>query len=192
MLDYKPIYDTLCPGSSHFLVLAFALEHREYDYVWFIEYDVCYTGKWASLIQSFSDDDSDFISSHIEKYDKQRNDDWSWWRLKNNAGFPLEECVKTFSPICRYSRAALLYIDKYPKEGHSAHTEVLIPTCLYHAGMKLEDFGGTGDFVKEGNRNRFYVQGVGTNNGTMRYRPIFLQEEIYALNVKDKLFHPLK
>ena len=52
--------------------------------------------------------------------------------------------------------------------------------------------GGLGEFTPPEFRNKFYVQGVGINNGTMRFRPEFLKEEIKALGVTDKLFHPLK
>lgn len=65
-------------------------------------------------------------------------------------------------------------------------------TPLYHHGFKLIDFGGTGKFVQEGFRNRFYVQGRGVHNGTMRWGPDFFEEEIRALGTKNKLFHPLK
>lgn len=191
-LGYEAIYDTIYPGSCHFPVLAFAIEHKEYNYIWFVEYDVVYTGRWDEFFSAFACDESDFISSHVERYDEQANGGWEWWHEANDVGYPLERCVKAFNPICRYSRRALQYIDKYQKEGHSAHSEVLIPTCLYNAGMKITDFGGTGEFVRPGWRNKSYVQGSGTNNGTMRYRPVFLEEEIKALNVRDKLFHPLK
>ena len=48
---------------------------------------------------------------------------------------------------------------------------MITTTCLLNAGYKIGDFGGTGEFVPEGWRNKYYVQGVGTNNGTMRWRP---------------------
>lgn len=74
----------------------------------------------------------------------------------------------------------------------SSHISLRISSALYNNSFRLEDFGGTGDFVAEGNRNRFYVQGTGINNGTMRWRPDFSAEEIKALGTRDKLFHPLK
>lgn len=136
-------------------------------------------------------DDYDFLSCHIEKYGEE-NREWPWWHRDNNCGYALEECVKGFNPICRYSNRALALLDRYMKEGHSAHSEVMITTCLHNHGMRIADIGGTGEFTPEGYRNRYYIKGVGINNGTMRWRPPFTMEEIEALGTKDRLFHPIK
>ncbi len=193
-LGYKPILNTMLPGSSHFPLLAFYNEYPTFSYYWFVEYDVYYTGTWSSLMGNCMKQfhDYDFISSHVEKYNKNRNGNWTWWSCRNNVGYPLELCVKAFNPICRYSNRALEYIDRFQKEGHWAHSEVIVTTCLFNAGFKIGDFGGTGDFVPEGNKNKYYTQGAGINNGTMRWRPEFSIKEIETLNKKNKLFHPLK
>ena len=136
-------------------------------------------------------DDYDFLSCHIEKYGEE-NREWPWWHRDNNCGYALEECVKGFNPICRYSNRALALLDRYMKEGHSAHSEVMITTCLHNHGMRIANIGGTGEFTPEGYRNRYYIKGVGINNGTMRWRPPFTMEEIEALGTKDRLFHPIK
>lgn len=136
-------------------------------------------------------DDYDFLSSHIEKYG-EGNREWPWWHRDNNCRYALEECVKGLNPICRYSNRALALLDSYMKEGHSAHSEVMITTCLHNHGMRIADIGGTGEFTPEGYRNRYYIKGVGINNGTMRWRPPFTMEEIEALGTKDRLFHPIK
>ena len=136
-------------------------------------------------------DDYDFLSCHIEKYG-EGNREWPWWHRDNNCRYALEECMKGFNPICRYSNRALALLDRYMKEGHSAHSEVMITTCLHNHGMRIADIGGTGEFTPEGYRNRYYIKGVGINNGTMRWRPPFTMEEIEALGTKDRLFHPIK
>lgn len=100
--------------------------------------------------------------------------------------------MKGFNPVCRYSRRALALLDEYIKKGYSAHSEVMITTCLYHHGFKIGDIGGTGEFTPHGYRNKYYVQGRGVNNGTMRWRPLYTMEEIEALGTKNKLFHPIK
>ena len=193
-LGYRPITDTLFPGSCHFPLLKYYLENSDYNHYWFVEYDVCFTGNWSLLMDDCSENlgDYDFLSCHVETYDPKRNADWSWWYRHNDVGYPLSQCVKGFNPICRYSNRALSYIDRYQKEGHSAHSEVMITTCLHNAGFKIGDLGGTGEFTPDGWRNKYYVQGIGVNNGTMRWRPEFSREEIEALGTRNKLFHPLK
>lgn len=49
-----------------------------------------------------------------------------------------------------------------------------------------------GEFNPNGYRNRYYIKGVGTNNGTMSWRPPFTKEEADVLGTKDRLFHPIK
>ena len=133
----------------------------------------------------------DFLSCHMEKYG-EGNKDWPWWYRSNDCGYTLEKCVKGFNPICRYSNRALALLDSYMKEGHSAHSEVMITTCLHNHGMKIGDIGGMGEFTPDGYRNRYYIKGIGTNNGTMRWRPPFTMEEVEALGTKNRLFHPIK
>lgn len=190
-LEYESIEETILPGSCHFTILKFSKDNPQYSYYWFIEYDVEFTGTWSLLIDTFSGMKYDFISSHIEKYN-DKNSNWSWWHNSNNVGYPLEKCVKGFNPICRYSFEALKYIDKYQREGHSAHSEVMITTCLYNAGFTIADFGGKDEFVPEGFYNKFYIDAEGTNNGTMRYRPLFTKPDIEKAMIPNKLFHPLK
>ena len=192
-LRYTPIEKTLTPGSTHFIPLRFYLDNPNYQHYWYIEYDVVFTGRWSTLMDDCDGnlDGYDFLSCHIEKYG-DGNREWGWWHRSNDCGYPLEECVKGFNPICRYSNRALALLDRYMKEGHSAHSEVMITTCLYNHGMKIGDIGGISEFTPEGYRNRYYIKGVGTNNGTMRWRPPFTMEEIKALGTKDRLLHPVK
>lgn len=70
--------------------------------------------------------------------------------------------------------------------------EVMITTCLHNHSMRIGDIGGTGEFTPDGYRNRYYIKGVGTNNGTMRWRPPFTVEEVEALGTRNMLFHPIK
>ena len=79
-------------------------------------------------------DNYDFLSCHIEKYG-EGNKDWPWWYRSNDCGYTLEKCMKGFNPICRYSNRALALLDSYMKEGHSAHSEVMVTTCLHNHGI---------------------------------------------------------
>lgn len=194
-LMYEPIEETLLPGSCHFPLLRFYVDNASYKFYWFIEYDVEFTGNWLSLMEDCRENlpDYDFLSCHVEKFEKERNIHWPWWYKSNNVGMALEYCVKGFNPVCRYSNDALAYIDFYQKKGYSAHSEVLITTCLYHGGFKIGDFGGNGEFVPEGYENRYYIPNQsGTNDWTMRYRPLYTFKEIERTGLRNKLFHPLK
>ena len=194
-LEYEPIEETMLPGSCHFPLLRFYIDNPPYQFYWFIEYDVEFTGDWSVLMNDCSVNlsDYDFLSCHIERLDENKNKYWPWWHRSNDVGFELKDCIKGFNPICRFSNAALSYLDQYQKMGYSAHSEVLITTCLHHAGFRIGDFGGRGEFVPEGYENRYYIPyQSGTNDGTMRYRPLYTPKEIGGTGLRNKLFHPLK
>ena len=179
--------------NANLIMMLFYLHNPQYDYYWFIEYDVVFTGKWNLLFQSFKESRSDLISSHLERYSNS-NADWQWWNVIefSDKEIILEDRIKSFNPIYRLSKRSLSFLHTYLSKGNAGYYEVLMPTALYNHNYILEDFGGTGYFVKPGNRNKFYVQGIYTNFGTMRYFPNYSLEEINALGTHNKLFHPLK
>lgn len=193
-MGYIPIEKTLHPGSCHFVILRFFNDYPDYSYYWFVEYDVEFTGKWSALMNDCDTvlHDYDFLSCHIEWFDNTINRTWIWWYRGNDCGYPIVKCIKGFNPICRYSGKSLVCIDKYLKQGYSAHSEVMITTCLYHHGLLLADIGGVGEFTPDDYRNKFYVKEFGVNNGTVRWRPSFTKEEIETMGIENKLFHPIK
>lgn len=193
-LLYHPIAKTLLPGSCHFPLMRFFLDYPTYLHYWFIEYDVEFTGRWAVLMDDCHRNlaDYDFLSCHVEHYSK-KNHSWPWWHLDNRLGVPLSDSLKSFNPICRCSNSALHILDQYQKAGHSAHEELIMATCFYTHGMKIGDLGGDGAFVPEGYMNKFYLDAPNEiNGGTMRYRPVYSQEEVQNFCLANTLFHPIK
>lgn len=188
-MGYTPICATVSPGSCHFALLAFHRDFPEYRNYWFVEYDVLYTGRWADFLASFEDDRSDFISCEVERYDPEVNGDWPWWRLSNNSGYPLERNLRGFNPICRYSNRALHYLDSYLKEGHSAHSEVMVTTALFNAGFTLADIGAYGEFSADSRKGRHYIRNDRLNQGSVRWRPEFTSRDTLLPNM---LYHPVK
>lgn len=187
-LNYTPIHQKLLPGSCHFPVLKFFLDHPSYTHYWLVEYDVEFTGTWNVLMDFYFDHPADFIASHIRHY--YDHPEWYWWTHCNQVGYPLEQCLRAFHPVCRYSQAALSEVHRFQASGHSAHSEVLIATCLYQAGYRLLDMGGHGAFVEQGGEDRFYICNGMLN--TMNYRPPFTEGEVANSPYHAKLYHPVK
>lgn len=191
-LGYTAITYTMI-GSLNFVMQRFGLDHPEYDYYWIVEYDVMFTGSWYDFFASIEGIKNDLISSHIERR-TSRNADWRWWHpvvWKDEVISPIH-CIKSFNPIYRLSARALLFMDEYLKKGNSGHYEMLMPTALFNHGYTVGDIGGHGEFVLPKFRNRYYISDTGTNNGTMRYRPVYDREYIQSIENKGLLFHPLK
>ena len=194
-LNYSPIGEHLIPGNAHFIMEYFYHLHSEYQNYWFVEYDVVFTGKWSDLMDAFADNDADFLSSHIERRNKQ-NEQWAWWPTLSFScedTVPEENQIKSFNPVYRISNHALHFLDEYmQRDGNQGHFETSMPTALYNNGFRIEDFGGKGEFVMQGYYNRFYIQANGINNGTMRWCPVYQPDDVDPLQSPNKLFHPVK
>ncbi len=192
ILGYEPIEETIIPGSVYFAVLYFYKMYPCYTYYWFIEYDVAFTGKWSRLFNAFESCHADFLSSHIEHFNRLSNGTWTWWYRGLNIDLPIDKCVKSFNPICRYSKNALECLDKHLASGLCGHQEVVVPTILNREQMILCDFGGIGDFVQDGFANKFYIQLPGVHMGSLRYRPVFCEQDILLHGIENKIYHPVK
>lgn len=179
-MGYQPIEDSLLPGSNHFPLLKFFREHPGNDYYWLVEDDVRYAGDWKQFFDCFRTNSSDFLSSHIQRYEDHPG--WYWWNSLRvtTEELPTDRMVKSFNPIYRLSRQALSVIDECLREGWKGHHEVLIPTLLYSKGFSIEDFGGKGRFVSPQNENRNYTV------ETFSERPVLPEEG------KGLLYHPVK
>lgn len=132
---------------------------------------------------------SDFISSHVHLSKSDPN--WYWWRALANPDqvISFEDRVRSFNPIYRISKEAVVFIHDALQSGWCGHHEVLMPTLLYNAGYDIIDFGGTGEFVLPGFENQHYIDNsIGMQDGTMRWRPIFKQ----IGSETNKLYHPVK
>jgi hypothetical protein len=92
------------------------------------------------------------------------------------------------------SRRSLELLETRAKEGWVGHFEGLVPTLLADQGHTLADFGGEGDFVPPGLRNRFYKSFSWKDGriryfGSMRFRPPFVSL-LFAR--RNTLYHPVK
>ena len=179
--------------NVNYALLLFLKRNPLYDCVWLVEYDVVFTGNWNTFFSYFSQNDAGLISSHIERLSPS-NQLWPWWHKVDWAGLDVSQTtwVKSFNPIFRLSAQASASLDRFLRCGVQGHYECTMATALYREGFRLLDYGGTGEFSEREHPNHFCIDGYGVNNGTMRWRPVFLQSEIDALGTPAKLFHPVK
>lgn len=192
-LNYKPIANRLIPGSCHFPLLDFYLQHPHFDYYWFTEDDVTFNGSWKHLFDLYSNNMSDFIACHIRTHSEEPN--WHWWDSLSHPDkfIPKKLRLRCFNPFFRISNAALNFIHYAQTNNWQGHNEVLFPTLLFLEGYQINDFGGNGQFVLKDMENKIYVDAhAGINgylaSGTMRYRPPITDQEL----IFNKLHHPFK
>ncbi len=180
-------------GHTDLISLHFFKTHANYERYWFIEYDVRFSGAWRNLFEAFEDSDADFLSSSIRRASKDPR--WMHWPTLHPpasiSSLPPSERLCSFMPIFRISRRGMLAIDRAYREGWTGHCEAAWPTILYRAGCKLEDIGGDGEFVRVGNRNRFYTNTTSDRDlapGSLVFRPV---RWIPGLS-RNRLWHPVK
>ncbi len=181
-------------GNLDLVFLDFAVRFPEYDRVWFVEYDVHWEGRWSVLFERFRVSDADVLATIVHRVadapHKLRA--LSYPRMVAPAGQEWEEdhLLKAFLPICRLSRAALQALHDLYGEGFCGHYEVMVPSSAARAGLRIEDIGGCGSYVRTENRNRFYFAQPKTSThspGTFVFRP-----EPKVLPRPNTLWHPVK
>jgi hypothetical protein len=177
---------------AHFPLLDFYFKHTGFDFYWFIEYDVRFTGKWETLFKAFNSFHHDFITSHIRRYAQEPL--WYWWPhfLHLSKTFPDKDLLRSFNVIFRISKRALQFIHGAQIDGWRGLNESTFPTLLHNNGFTILDFGGDGEFVASGFKNRFYTSYSKKNGhltmGTVRFRP----PRDKAGFRKNTIYHPVK
>jgi hypothetical protein len=159
----------------HFSLLDFYFKHPSFDFYWFIEYDVRFTGKWETLFNAFKSFNHDLISSHIRRYPQKPS--WRWWNHFHHPTktIPKKYLLRSFNVIYRISNRALQFIHEAQIDGWSVLNESTFPTLLYNNDFTILDFGGNGEFIASGFKNRFYTsystKSATLSLGTQRFRP---------------------
>ena len=179
-------------SNTHFPLLDFYFKHPGFDFYWFVEYDVRFTGNWETLFKTFNSFHHDFIASHIRRYAQEPL--WHWWPyfLHPSKIIPKKDLLRSFNVIFRISNRALQFIHEAQIDGWQGLNESIFPTLLYNNGFTLLDFGGNGEFVAPGFKNRFYTsystEYGHLTMGTLRFRP---SREKAGFR-KNSLYHPVK
>lgn len=185
----------IVPGSTHLAVIDFFIQYPTYDFYWFIEYDVDYTGEWIDFFSYFSRDvTSDLLASHIKE--KHEEPLWHWWKYSNSQTIQFSKRLRAFLPIYRMSsRMVRGLLDFLRYTQFRAHHEEAIPTIAYANNMVIRDFGGHGSYVHPSDINAHYIEGPDNedgfiSSGSFRYRPEVIPHNEQIL--PNKLIHPVK
>lgn len=169
----------------------FQRAHPHYGRVWVVEYDVEFTGRWATVFDHFRDDDADLLATNLHRH--ADNPGWeNWSSVRGPAGRPPRETLlRAFMPFSRLSSRAYHALDTAYGLGWQGHYECLVPTLLTAAGLVIEDIGGSGEFVRPGNVERFYTSTPSVNDlspGSFVFRPVMAAPG----ERPDTLWHPVK
>lgn len=179
------------PGLPVLAPAYFRTRHPEYDRFWVCEYDVRFSGSWSVPIEHFASSEADLLTTTLCR--RPAVPGWNKWDgLEPPRGtLAPEEMVRGFLPFYRVSRRGLDAVTAGYRQGWKGHFECSVPTILLAEGLELEDLGGSGEFVSDGNRERFYTNTPGNGGlspGTFVFRPV---RETPG-DRPDTLWHPVK
>lgn len=166
-------------GNIMLAFMTFFLNHYNFDYYWFVEWDVAYSGNWSYLCSKNDNNDADYISYSCltNTYSNPSWFHYGQWSTKTIDPFKEEELVKTFNPIMRLSKRALEHLDMVYKKGNSGFYEIFLGTVLKRDGYKLGGFLENGDLTPDG----------------FIYLPGGRSLDFNSVKVKpNKLYHPVK
>ena len=124
--------------------------------IWLVDPHVHLDQDWNEFQSKFAGCQADLLATEV----RTRSEDPQWHRwsslinIKGHARCGVE--VAALLPLSRLSRRAVEAIFRGMEEGWTGHPEVLIPTLVSDAGLKIEDVGGDGSFTPEGREGRWY------------------------------------
>lgn len=179
-------------GYGDLPVLLHYRKHKQYRYYWLIEYDVRFSGNWRAFFSAFEENRADLLGTSLLRRELcPQWDHWGTLRWPEGESVP-QRPIRGFFPVFRLSNRALATLDKeYSRGFFDGHMEALMPTVLHECGLRIEDIGGQGEFVRPENANRFYWNDPTTDRlspGTFVYRPVMR----VAGSDPDHLWHPVK
>lgn len=189
-LNYNSWGHTLMNGNSHLILLYFFKKKNDYDFYWMIEYDVRFNGHWATFFSYFADKLTDFVSAHIGTYADEPK--WTHWYDMKSSDIPLNNKTlrKSFDPIFRVSKKAVLALQKRCELGDTGHFEVLMPTVFKYNNLGILDFGGEGRYSVKDMFYKEYLSGdYAEKTFTHRFRPTYMENEMIIPNM---IYHPIK
>jgi hypothetical protein len=190
----KP-WDFWLGGHCDLVAMHFFNAYPEFARYWVVEYDVRFTGNWRTFFDAFEDSRSDFLSTSV----RRRRDNPVWVNWASVQGPAPEEAIErhrvgAFTPLYRASRRAMETMDTAYRAGWGGHLEASWATILDFHGCSLEDIGGDGEFVRRGNRHRFYTAAKPNARcdllapGTVMAKPPMFRPG----STPDRLYHPVK
>jgi hypothetical protein len=170
---------------------TFWKRHPDYARIWVVEYDVAFTESWGVLFDAFADSDAALLATSIHRH--AVNPAWpNWPSVRTPDGRPdLDRLVRAFMPLYRLSREGYAALDTAYRRGWEGFYEGIVPAILMEAGLTVEDIGGDGEFVRPGNRNRFYTSTPSSDQlspGSFCFRPVHSEPGPGP----ERLWHPVK
>ncbi|HWA18548.1 MAG TPA: hypothetical protein VG757_06085 [Devosia sp.] len=162
-----------------------------YEYIWFVEYDVDYSGNWGDFFRRARDYSGDLLCTHLRTRTEYPNfDHWFWYAQPD---WVTVDAVRGFFPISRFSHRALrTIVTEMEKPGWKGHFELVYPTIAAACGLTISDLGDRGSFTPPERENQNYSRAERTH----RFRPPrvyrYYGDDPRPYRYRDRIHHPVK
>ncbi|MCZ8133151.1 MAG: hypothetical protein O9284_17940 [Steroidobacteraceae bacterium] len=154
----------MLPGHCHYPVLRAFARRPDVEHLWFVEYDVCFTGRWRRLFDHYLADDADLLACDLRDFDDEPT--WHWWpSFQLPAPDAHAARMAAFLICARYSARAAATLLQCHREGWTGHFEGIVPTALRQRGLRIRDLNGAAWNCEPRPDPGFY------GRDTVRYRP---------------------
>jgi hypothetical protein len=160
---------TLQYQAPNYVTMALAKEHPEYDYVWYVEYDVCYSGDWKSFFSRMNDLGHDLICTRVTP--RSCDVEWCWWNCSRRVSM-WNESFKSVNCMSRLSRKMLDMLEKFYSE-----SEALQPTFFETLWVTMAV-------------NKLSCRDIYRDECVPAYDVFKIRD--FSFIVKDKLYHAVK
>jgi hypothetical protein len=180
------------PGNEDGLLFSAMDRLPDYAWYWYIEYDMAFSGNWRTFFDAWQASDSDILAVNMIR--RTATPDWPLWKSMEppeDEGPDTGACIRAHHAISRLSRRTLEVLRPIYQLGWAGHSEALLTTLAARNGLKVEDIGGDGEFVRPVNINRFYRSTPTSNTlgpGTLVFRPAMEAPG----DEPNMLWHPVK
>lgn len=189
------------PSAHVDIIFLTALRHprfAEFDRIWFLEYDLDFSGNWSRLFREAAAYDADLLVSHL----RSRNEEPRWSHMPSIVDPEDDPASQIFGMFC-IARISRRLIDHWHSElsapGWDGHFELVLPTIARRGGFRVEDLGGSGSFTPPERRNRHYEGSfVGLHRGfyTYAFRPPrlwhYYADSRLGFWQRNRIYHPIK
>jgi hypothetical protein len=187
---------TISSGFVDLVMMAAMRRLGDFERVWFVEYDVDFSGDWGDLFSVLAASDADLLGTTL--YPRARMAEWFHWTwFSGPDDLAPEHEARGFFPMVRLSRTFAQTYAEQVEAGWFGHYEALYTSIALRGGLKVEDIGGDGPMTPEARRGLFYSNGAdpGITVGSFRHKPPVA--EAYFPNDPGRapvnfLWHPVK
>ena len=169
-----------------------------YDRFWLVEYDVDFSGDWATFFSAAAAYEGDLLATRIRPLSAEPT--FYYAAIYQQPETAPEDPLIVFMPISRVSRPLLEhYCQTLLQPGWHGHFEMLLPSIAQAAGFSIAEIGGC-DALTPPERRGLHYDGTFADLSSMRtthaYRPPrgfrYFDRSPRRFPKKNRIYHPIK